>query len=383
MGKRARTIFWLGLALAAATAPALAELPPEKLGVATLPPATPHRIYLTDLAIGHVIDGRVHVVDGDSFKYLGMISTGLFGITTLSPDSSEFYVANTYYTKRNRGDRFDQFEVYDTATLALKAEVEIPAKHAQALPYKGTIASSVDGRWVFIQNATPASSVTVVDRKAERVAAEIATPGCWIILPAATTPGRFSTLCGDGTVVTVTLNEQGEAASQERSPRLFDAEKDPLFVQGERIGDLYYFVSFEGNIQVINLGGKVARSEATWSLLDDADRAAKWKPGGYQLLAVHAPTKRLYVAMHDEGRDGTHKRPAKEIWVYDLDSRKRVQRAPGSNAIAMTLSKEAQPKLFVYDGVNMGFVRYDTAPELKPAANSQPVGEFAGLLELH
>lgn len=383
MGKRARTIFWLGLALAAAATPALAELPPEKLGVATLPPATPHRIYLTDLAINHVIDGRVHVVDGDSFKYLGMISTGLFGITTLSHDSSEFFVANTYFTKRNRGDRFDQFEVYDTATLALKSEVRIPAKHAQALPYKGTIAPSVDGRWAFIQNATPASSITVVDRQAERVAAEIATPGCWIVLPAATTPGRFSTLCGDGTIVTVTLNEQGEAASQERSPRLFDAEKDPLFVQAERIGDAYYFVSFEGNVQVINLGDKVAKSEATWSLLDDADRAANWRPGGYQLLAVHAPSKRLYVAMHDAGRDGSHKRPAKEIWVYDLDTRARLQRAPGSNAIAMALSKEAQPKLFVYDGGNMNFVRYDTVPKLAPAASSQPVGEFAGLLELH
>ena len=66
-----------------------------------------------------------------------------------------------------------------------------------------------------------------------------------------------------------------------------------------------------------------------------------------QVIALHQPSKRLYVGMHDAGRDGSHKRPAKEIWVYDLASRKRLQRAPGSNSIAMALSKEAEPKLFM------------------------------------
>jgi methylamine dehydrogenase heavy chain len=381
--KRARNLLAIGSALACWATVASAELAPEKLTVAALAPANPHRIYLTDVTLGHVIDGRVHVIDGDDFSYLGMISTGLFGITALSPDSSEMYVATTYYTKRNRGDRFDQFEAYDTATLALKSEVQIPAKHAQTLPYKGTLSASVDGRWVFIQNATPASSVTVVDRKAEKVTAEIPTPGCWIILPAHSTPNRFSTLCGDGTVVTVTLNDTGAATGQERSERLFDAEKDPLFVQAERIGDQYYFVSFEGNVHVMNLGGEVATLETTWSLLDDADRAARWKPGGYQALALHAPTRRLYVTMHDEGRDGSHKRPAKEIWVFDLDARKRIQRAPGANAIAITLTKEATPLLYAYDGVGARFVRYQTAPELKASGESEPLGEFAGLIETH
>ncbi|MEQ8493001.1 MAG: amine dehydrogenase large subunit [Gammaproteobacteria bacterium] len=380
---RATTILSTGLALLLGLGAAQAELAPEKLTVNPLKPANPHRIYLTDLVLGHVIDGRIHVIDGDSFDYLGLIPTGLFGLTALSNDSSEMYVATTYYTKRNRGDRFDLFEVYDTATLELEAEIEIPAKHAQALPYKGTMASSADGRFVMIQNSTPASSITVVDRKAQKFVAEIDTPGCWIVLPAASNARRFSTLCGDGTILTITLNEQGQAASQQRSGKLFDAEKDPLFVQAESKSDKYYFVSYEGMIHEINLGGATAVTEATWSLLNETDRAAQWKPGGYQLLALDAKAGRIYVAMHDGARDGSHKFPAKEIWVFDVDSRERLQRAEGSNSIAMSLTDEDTPFLYAYDGLTAEFVKYETSPALKPVARSPAFGEFAGLLELH
>lgn len=383
--KRARSLLACGLALALSSASLLAgpPLPAEKIGVAKPPAPNPHRLYLTDLQIAHIVDGRIHIVDGDSFKYLGMFSTGLFGTTALTQDSSEMLVATTYYTKRNRGERFDQLEAYDTSTFALKWEVKIPPKHAEALPYKGTVATSADDRFVYVQNATPLSSVTVVDRKAGKVTAEVPTLGCWIVLPAKSNTHRFSTLCGDGTIVTVTLNEAGDKATQQRSAKLFDPDKDPLFVQGERIGDSYYFVSFEGEIKVINLGGETAKAEDAWSLLDDADRKGKWKPGGYQLLAVHEPTKRLYVGMHADAKEGSHKDPAKEIWVYDLATKKRIQRAPGSNSIAMVLSKEAQPLLFAYDGVAMKFVRYTTQPELKPVAESGQVGDFAGLVEAH
>ena len=368
---------WCGAALAAE------PLPPDKLGVVVPPPANPHRLYLTDLQIAHISDGQVHIVDGQSFKYLGMLSTGLFGITALSHDSSEMLVASTYYTKRNRGDRFDQLEAYDTKTFALKKEIVIPAKHAMALPYKGTIAPSVDDAWVFIQNATPLSSVTVVDHKAWKVTAEVPTLGCWIILPAQSNTRRFATLCGDGTVVTVTLNEKGDAATQARSEKLFDPEKDPIMVQGERVGDTYYFVSYEGNVKLINVGGDVAKLEDSWSLLDDADKKAGWKPGGYQLLAVHAATKRLYVAMHDHAKNGSHKNPAKEIWVFDLANKKRIQRVEGSNSIAMALTKEDKPTLYAYDGINLKFVRYETTPALKPVASGDKVGDFAGLIETH
>ncbi len=380
---RTRPLLTATVALLVWAGAATAELAPEKLTVEPLRPATPHRLYLTDLVLGHVIDGRVHVIDGDTYEYLGLIGTGMFGITALSNDSAEMYVATTYYTKRNRGKRFDQFEAYSTKDLSLTTEIEIPPKHAQALPYKGTIISSHDDRFVFIQNSTPASSIAVVDRKAGKYVTEVQTPGCWIILPAANNNKRFSTLCGDGTLLTVTLDESGMPADQQRSAKLFDPEKDPLFVQADHIGDTYYFVSYEGNVHVLDLGGATAQAKGTWSLIDEAERAAGWRPGGYQLLAVDSANQRLYVAMHEGARDGSHKWPAKEIWAFDLKTSKRIGRAPGGNSIAMTLTNEPEPHLYLYDGMEAKFHKYATLPALKPIDSSPPFGEFAGLVEAH
>ena len=360
-----------------------ADLQPEKLTVEKLMPADPHRLYLTDLNLNNVIDGRLHILDGNNFRYLGLISTGLFGVTALSKDSSKMYVATTYYTKRNRGDRFDQFEIYDTGNLELKSELIIPPKHAQALPYKGTIISSTSDQYVFIQNATPASSVTVINIKLNQVMSDIATPGCWIILPTGTNEERFSTLCGDGTILTVTLNGNGQEKSKERSKKIFDAEKDPVFVQAEAIEDTYYLISYLGHVYEVNVAGQKAKLNDSWSLIKKKENSEGWRPGGYQISAIDKASRKLFVAMHDGGKDGSHKNPAKEIWSYDIDTKQRIARANGNNSIALALTKNVEPHLYVYDGIGTKFHKYETSPSLQKISESEPVGAFAGLVELH
>lgn len=217
-----------------------------------------------------------------------------------------------------------------------------------ALNYRNTIRTSADGRWVFVQNSTPASSVTVVDLKERTMAAEIPTPGCWGIYPPAGSSDRFSTLCGDGTIATILLDGQGDAASRSVSAKVFDADKDAWFIQGEQDGDLYRFVSFLGNISVVDLGGDTAKLVETWGTVRSAaDRKAGWRPGGYQPLAVHPGSNRLYVAVHPGGGEGSHKNPAKEIWAFDLKTKKRVARMPGHAAIAVTASSNGKRVLAI------------------------------------
>lgn len=323
------------------------------------------------------------MIDGDALKLDGMVATGFAGLPTLAPDRSELYVATTYYPRLSRGERTDVVDIYDPATLAWKAEVVIPPKHAQALPYKGVIRLSADGRLLFVQNATPASSVTVVDVKARKFLAEVPTPGCWIILPAASVPSRFSTLCGDGTLLTVTLDDEGKPKSQKRSEKFFDPDGDPLFVQAENIGDRYYFVSFKGQVHTANLGGEQASFEAPWPLVAGTDVRGGWRPGGYQPLALHEATGRVFVAMHAKGKDGSHKDPAKEIWAFDLATQKRVARAPGHNAVAIAVSRNAQPRLFAIDGLKMGLAVYDADRKLVFKRRMENVAEVGTLLELH
>ena len=359
------------------------ELVSEQPKVGKLPPANPSRMYVSDVAISHIVDGRMHIVDGATLKYQGLIGTGFTGLATLSPDRSEIYVATTYLAKLNRGERTDQVDVYDSQTLRIKAEIIIPPKHAQALPYKGVIAVTPDGRFILVQNATPASSVAVVDRKVAKYVTEIPTPGCWGILAAQSVANRFTTVCGDGTLLTVTLDAEGKSADEQRSDRLFDPDKNPIYTQTENTGDEYLFLSFYGEVLSANLGGAKAQLGGSWSLLDEADRNAQWRPGGYQPFAWHARSNRLYVAMHPGGAEGSHKNPATEIWAFDVSTKKRVARTEGNNAVALALSREPTPKLFGIDPLSAGLLRYDTTPALKFAQRVDGFGEAPILIEMH
>jgi methylamine dehydrogenase heavy chain len=378
-----RSIIVAALTVASlAMPPVHAEPGSEQVSVRTLPPATPYRVYVADFAINHIVDGRLHIVDGDTRKYLGVVATGFGGLPTLSPDRTELYVATTYYSRLSRGERADVVDIYDLGTLAHKGEIAIPPKHAQALPYHGTIRTSSDGRFLFVQNATPATSVSVVDLRSRTFVAEVPLPGCWIILPSQSVPGRFATLCGDGTLITVTLDEQGKPATLKRSARLFDPDRDPLFVHAENVGDRYTFVSFHGSVYAADVSGEVARIEPPWPLVTGADARRNWRPGGYQPLALHEASGRLFVALHPNGREGSHKEPAAEVWVFDLASHKRLARLPVSNATAIAVSRGERPRLFALDGLKMALATYDATGTPRLLGRMEGVGEAATLLEL-
>lgn len=366
-----------------ASAGAMAELPTESITTGKLPPPNPYRIYLHDVAIGHIVDGRLHVIDGEKLRYEGVIATGLAGQAALSADRKEIFVATTYYSRLSHGVRTDVVDVHDAQTLALTGEIEIPPRHAQSLHYKGTIRPSADGRWLFVQYATPATSVGIIDLKTRKAVNEVATPGCWSILPAASVGGRFSTVCGDGTLLTVSLDEAGQVRTQKRSARFFDPDKDPIFIHGEQDGDTYRFVSFHGEIHTAHVGGEVAAYDAPWSVLGAADRKQGWRPGGYQVFAQHNASGRLYVGMHDKGKEGSHKTPAREIWTVDLASKKRIARSPGNDAIALAVSQGERPRLFAYDGVKAAIAVFDASRTLALSKRMEGVGETPTQMELH
>lgn len=331
------------------TAPA--ELKPETVTVEPLPPAPATRLFVSDPALGHLIDGRLNVFDGDSGRFLGLISTGFAGHATLTPDRSTILVATTHHSRTTRGERTDVLEFHDAATLAFRGEVVIPPKHAQALPYTGMLRVTPDGRWALVQNATPAVSVTVVDLRAKKVTAEIATPGCWSISVTPSRSDRFATLCGDGTAMVFRLDDAGALAGTVQSAKFFDPDDDPVFVHVANRGDTHYVLSFQGRVHELDFSGDAVRLREPWSLVTGQDKRGGWRPGGYQLSAIHEASGRLFVGMHRQGAEGSHKNPAAEIRVYDLEARKRVRRVAGRNAIAMTVNQAESPRLFAIDGV--------------------------------
>ncbi len=367
--------------LTALAAPAAAELAVEKISVSALPAATPYRLYLTDVAIPHLADGRLLVIDGRSLKVEGMVSTGMFGQTTLSPDRSEIYAITTYYSKVNRGERIEEIDVFDAKTLKLKEEIPYGKRHAQALSYRGTLRTSGDGRFLLVQNATPATSVSVVDRQSGKLVSEVQTPGCYIVYPAQTT-NRFSTLCGDGTMLTVSYDEQGNVIGKKKSGKLFDADVDPLFVGAAQAGDTYHFVSFHGQVQSINVAGETAVSSAPWSLLGKTEQKQGWRPGGYQPVALHLDSGTLYVAMHPKGKEGSHKDAAKEIWAYDLAGKRRLSRSATPDATGLAVSQGSDHRVFAYDTGKATITAFASGRQLKKTAMAAGFGDTPTQLEV-
>jgi len=237
---------------AAAVSP---ELPAETLEASTLAGATAERVCVADIAINNIIDGRLRIFDARQGKMLGQIHTGYVGAFVLSPRADEVYVATTHFSRGTRGERIEVLEVWDSNTLTFKHEVLLPPKRAQALNCRGLLALSGNGRFASVQNATPATSLTIVDLAERKVATEIPTPGCWGTLPAASHPAHFAMLCGDGTVATVTLDDQGQVASRQVSAKLFDADQDAWFHHAERVGDRYWFLSFKGVLHELDVSG--------------------------------------------------------------------------------------------------------------------------------
>ena len=224
------------VAMGLLTLTAHAELPTEQFGMTALKPLTEPRIYLVDPSMPHLLDGRMHVLDGQSLGYLGMVGTG-FSAGFISNDArKELYVITTYHSRLQRGTRTDVVEVYDAETLNLKHEIEVPPKHAQGLAIKALQALSPDGRFLYFQNATPAASISVVDLEAKRFVAEMNNPGCWGILPWQQDAHRVSTVCGDGSLLTITLKDDGTEASRSSSAPFFDPDTDPVFMHYEQIG---------------------------------------------------------------------------------------------------------------------------------------------------
>lgn len=369
-------------------APAKGNLPPEleaeTLTTRALPTDNFERIYVADVVIGHLTDGRIRAFDARDGKLLGMIDTGFVGNFTLSANSDELYVATSYNSRNAHGDRTDVLEVHDTQTLGLKYEIVLPKKRAQALTYRGLIRVSGNGRFVMVQNATPATSISVVDLKERKVVTEVQTPGCWGIMPAASHGTRFSMLCGDGKVATVTLDESGQVADRALSEKLFDADLDAWFHHAEQAGDRYWFVSFKGNLTELNLGGPVAAQVSQRALVNAADARKGWRPGGYQNFTVDSAGKWLVAAMHDKGTEGSHKRPAKELWVFDLATGKRVARHAGHMIAALTFSKNGQ-RLQALNGETgaMQVWRWDAKGKMKLMSSVKRAGETSILLESH
>lgn len=322
----ARTTLALGMALASA---AQAELPAEELGQVTLPfPPEPHRAYVVDVEFENMIATRVTVIDPDNKRMLGMLSTGGMAPMVPSRDQKRLYTADTYWSRYVRGTRTDMLTAWDSSTLSPLWEVEIPPKRANSITERYALTTSSDDRFVYIYNFTPSTSVTVVDVQARKAVNEIAISGCILNYPVGAR--RFASLCGDGSLQVLTLDDNGKEVSRHQTP-MFDPNQVKMVERAVAKGDTYYFTTTEGVVHPVDLSGDKPKFLPTWSLVSEDEKKAGWAPGGWQMMALAPQLDRLYVLMHPDHQPLMWEDPSTIVWVYDLKTRKKIGtlEAPG------------------------------------------------------
>lgn len=267
----------------------------------------------------------------------------------ISDKRPEIYVADTVWARGVRGPRTDFITIYDTKTLNVSGEIVLPGgKRALITAMEGLMAFTDDQRMALVFNFTPASSVAVVDLVNRQVLGDIDIPGCMLVYPTGTR--GFSSLCSSGNLLTVRLDAHGGVAGRSESKAFNPLDSDPLFTQSALIGGIRYFPSLHGRVQPIDLRGEEVKVLGDWSLVSAADKAASWRPSGWQ-VAASDENRYLYVIMQPDAHEGTHKDPGTEVWVFDTTSHARVRRLrlvrPGSS---IALTHAAEPELLVWAG---------------------------------
>ncbi|HIF98786.1 MAG TPA: hypothetical protein EYQ54_17505 [Myxococcales bacterium] len=348
---RAVALFWLSFVISAQgvhaqpsaspTSPTpLASLTPptpltppqpfDELGKTELAPVGPHWVWVTDQLIRHS-----QLFDAGSGEMLASIDNALgsFPKTPIFSDSrNEYYVVEAKYEWGHRGKRTDFVTVYDATTMTAKGQIIVPTQSAESAANLAYSALLDGNRILAVFNQFPVQTVSIVDLEARSFVDSIPTGGCAGVY--ATGAQSFATLCGNGTLLHVRFDSQGNVTRSESSAVFFDPVQDPIMMQGARVGDRWFFVSFAGVIHEVDFGQSPPATRF-WSAVSDAERQADWRPGGRQLTAVHRDLGRLYVLFH-QGGSGTHKDPGPEIWAFDLETRQRVGRfeVPNMDATA-------------------------------------------------
>ncbi len=368
--------------------PAAPPMAPEAVGrVNRLPAADPHWLWVYDMVYDYMADGRATLIDGDTGRFLGMVNTGYsFTQFILPAHGRAIYSPETHYSRTTRGTRTDILAIYDPQTLAPVGEIVIPPKRGSTIPTLHNSILTDDERFALVFNITPATSVTVVDVVEQRFVTEIETPGCSLLYGAG--PRRFFMLCTDGAALVVTLDDRGLALSKVRTPAFFDPEADPVSEKGARHGDTWYFASFDGYVHTVDAAGRELRFPPKWSLFSVAERAAQWRMGGTQHLAVHAARGELYSVMH-QGPAGTRKESGHDVWVFDAASGRRLRqlKLPHLTGLIQVTQDDA-PLLFgadvpvntihVYDAITGAWRRSIDSIGYTPTGMQTPVTATTG-----
>lgn len=318
---------------------------------------------------------QINVLGIEDLSRKGNLSLGLNSQMVVSPDFKTVYTTSIYARRITHGPLEVVLQEFDVDTLTLRREIPILERTAQVAPNIAALQLSADRQYAFVQNATPATSVSVVDLTAGKHLAEVPTPGCWGAF-AGKADIKFTTLCGSGKLVSYSLDANGEYEAHPASEKIFDTDRKPLYTHALRAGDDLIFSSFDGSLFRVSDAGDTPRLVDSFSYVEGVD--GNWAPGGVAMMTYSPEHNVLFIAMHANARNGSHKDNAQEIWAVDLGSKKLLSRSPVKDILSLTVSADASV-LFGLSDEDHSLTRYsvDRRDGFRLTANGK-VAELGG-----
>lgn len=346
----------LALCMMLPGAGAMAEFEPEPVGqVASLPEQYPsHWAMLHDFSFFHMLEGRIVIVDplaeslGEQYK--GAMSAGFIASFKHGSTRNEHYVIESFHARGGRGgQRTDVVTVYDPSSLTVTAEIEIPPKRITGMPKTIMTGLLDDERFLGVYNFTPGQTVSIVDLAERRFVTEVPIAGCAFVVPNG--QRSFTSICSDGSLLSVHLDAGGSLAGTDRTEVVFDAEGDPIFEAAGIAGGIAHFPTFQGRMLPVDLRQEVVTAGEPWWLTSEAER--NWRPGG--MTPVVADAEGLgYLLMNPEGAEGTHKDGGAEVWVFDLAERQRIGRIALENwGLTLGITGSGDQRLLLVTNADM------------------------------
>lgn len=317
------------------------QVAPEEVGAETL--GEPGKNWI----IGNTRNGA-YIYDADSGEMQGLISLSSF-TSSYEVDRArrQVYAPESYFSRGVHGDRTDVVTIYDFDNLSPVGEIEIPMKIA-VLKFRRHVGMLGDNRHFLVFNMTPAQSVSVIDVENRTFVGEISTPGCAMIMPVA--EHDFLMICSDGELQLIQLDEQGAETNRERSRRFFDVLEDPIFDRPVKTASGWLLMSHAGQVFHVTVNDDDIEVGDAWSLLGDDDADKDWRPGGGEFGTLHVRTGLLYLLMHKAEEDYTHHDSGTEIWVFDVNEKRRLERIELETAArSLYVTQSDEPRLVVSD----------------------------------
>lgn len=325
------------------TTSAQAVLPNDTIGSTILSLPDDHRSYIVDFEFNNMVATRIVVIDPDKQKYLGMIPTGHAAPAVLSNDRETVYTADFFYSRYTRGERTDVLTAWDSKTLSSKWELKVPSSRAFTLTERFGISTSTDDKFVYVYNFTPSTSVTVIDTTKKEMMSEIDIHGCILNYPIG--KRQFASICGDGAIQVITLDDMGKEKSRIKQV-FFNPDKEKVVERATVVGDIYYFVTTEGIVVPLDLSGGKPKALPRWSLVTDQEKSAGWAPGGWQLIAAAPALNRLYVLMHPNHLPHNWEDPSQTIWVFNIKTGKKIGEIESPNLVwSLSATSDKKPLL--------------------------------------